>query len=1442
NYTDIVGTSGLVSYWKMNDNIEGEGNNITDEQGNNNATLAGDTNCTVEGYRYGGCYFDGSNDYINLAYGQGVNPATVPLTISMWVKPDEPSANQMIISSGQNPDTNARMYVGHYNGNWGMGIYNSPWGDGSTTAKTEWTNIILVMDGSYANLYINGNFDYKKSYSSYTFNEDIDIGRHPSSPGIFDFNGTIDELAIWNRSLSGEEVWDLYRAGMARFNVTRYNQTDDAVLNYYNDYTSTARASGFAPNTTTHTITANTVIVSEMSTDPTPPKITLNHPSSGLNTTSRSVTFNWTVNDEGSTVWCNLTINNTVNKTNLEVTVNKSYTTAVDGIDHGTYLWNVTCWDGVPNVNTSVQWNFTVYNKPPVVTLVEPISREYDDRHSITLTYNISHDSSLDTCSLHINNGTAHQTDSSVQNGTNQTFDVTMDNGQYNWSVACQDIYGRTGVSGQGYFNISANMTINLSIVPASVPENVDNNVSFFGRANLSNGEDAVNSTIRILYNGMQYPYEGKDGLLHNGTEWWSPGTGLRKRCRIYLNDTNDRTDYTYSANVTYLYDNGCTDIYKAKENSVRVIDSDGDEVPSQVYDWNSTGDGYDGDDMIDADEEIVFKVNLTAGVQEEYYIYYDMAYNTSSGHSVSYSSGTVEASSDYYELIYKDNEYRGVCNTLIGSNCDDCYYTYDLPFTFTFHGNQYDTVYVSTNGVLDFDTASSQCCGCGGTDAHHGENMIAAFWSDLYLNNMYACSYESPNRVVFRFNGVDLCYWYQVNYEVVLYQTGDIQIDYGVMDQEGTGCCPGYEAVGISGTDPTDYIDSLWSNAGDSAYFCYGGCHGTVDSNVTEQYGTATDGSGNYNYTLTVNEVGGNYDVRVNTTYRGIFAEATGTLNVAEATKVTLHRPEDNNVTSNSTVYFNCSVKNSGGLDNVTLYWNYSGAWEPNGTVDLTGTQNSTVFSRDVPSIKQKVVWNCLAWGSGTSDWGDQNRSFEIRRIEVAETITPDTITENDDTNVTVYGHINISTGEGVTNTSIMVYLDGDPVDLVSNNNISDWSDWWNTSFQYRCNVTLDNTNAWNAQNSTVTVNASQIYANGCPNIYNARENSIRIIDNESNLVSFDVRDWNSTRDGYDADEHMDSNDQILIGAYMNANTTRSYWVYFDDRVNISAETGRPAASGGSSAPGAYIDFCGTSVYSDFVPDGYTGRINCDPDSSTGAVFIGRNGQSSMTESELQNVLNTGANIITEWSISDEIYNKIFDDTVSQGSWQGGCDDNIAFGAQYNADNAVWVTSPQPWSYYDGNGNGCGYDMSGWTEVTPLVGWSDSTVGVAYRMYSGGVAFFVEADWQDSTSQNEQTETFMKHMATFNFGSINVTDSFTEQHLTATNGTGDYNYTFTVNKPAGSYLVTINVSYNLVSGSNSQVLIVSPTTVTTLNSPEDNHKAPNATITFNCSVTNSVG
>ncbi len=71
-----------------------------------------------------------------------------------------------------------------------------------------------------------------------------------------------------------------------------------------------------------------------------------------------------------------------------------------------------------------------------------------------------------------------------------------------------------------------------------------------------------------------------------------------------------------------------------------------------------------------------------------------------------------------------------------------------------------------------------------------------------------------------------------------------------------------------------------------------------------------------------------------------------------------TLNSPVDNyNISTENFVEFSCSATNVNGLNNITFYWNYSGTWLANGTNDVGGTSNSTIFNRSVNPVKENVI-----------------------------------------------------------------------------------------------------------------------------------------------------------------------------------------------------------------------------------------------------------------------------------------------------------------------------------------------------------------------------------------------------------------------------------------------------------------------------------------------------
>ncbi|MEA2038180.1 MAG: Ig-like domain-containing protein, partial [Nanoarchaeota archaeon] len=183
--------------------------------------------------------------------------------------------------------------------------------------------------------------------------------------------------------------------------------------------------------------------------DRTGPNVTLLLPVDYYNTSNTTIEFNFTVIDNFDTVLiCNLTINGTVEHSDFIVINGTVMNRTLKGIEEGTQLWNVTCKDDATNANTSLSRWFTVDTSAPIISLVTPSNNHWNGTANITFSYT-PYDTytTLSNCSLIIN-GTINQTNTSIVEGAENTFDVyNIPEGAYNWTVNCSDTVGNIGTN-----------------------------------------------------------------------------------------------------------------------------------------------------------------------------------------------------------------------------------------------------------------------------------------------------------------------------------------------------------------------------------------------------------------------------------------------------------------------------------------------------------------------------------------------------------------------------------------------------------------------------------------------------------------------------------------------------------------------------------------------------------------------------------------------------------------------------------------------------------------------------------------------------------------------------------------------------------------------------------------------------------------------------------
>jgi len=207
-------TRGLVAYWSFD---EGSGNIAYDASGNgNHGTLINGPKWT-QGKIGGALSFDGVDDYVEVPHSASLE-ITDAITIEAWVKVSDLPIHRMIVCKG------------YYANGWdflinsrGKVVFRS-WGAGYDVSSTSrispgvFYHLAFTFDknlpSNQAKIYINGKLDTSAGRTSPLFSNTLPL--HISKPSeyyIGYWHGIIDEVRIYNRALSEEEIRFHYSRG-----------------------------------------------------------------------------------------------------------------------------------------------------------------------------------------------------------------------------------------------------------------------------------------------------------------------------------------------------------------------------------------------------------------------------------------------------------------------------------------------------------------------------------------------------------------------------------------------------------------------------------------------------------------------------------------------------------------------------------------------------------------------------------------------------------------------------------------------------------------------------------------------------------------------------------------------------------------------------------------------------------------------------------------------------------------------------------------------------------------------------------------------------------------------------------------------------------------------------------------------------------------------------
>ena len=192
----VINANGLAASWAMDEGNEGY---IYDSSGNNSTGTISGATWTTSG-KYGSALsFDG-NDYVNL--GSPASLAVANTTIEAWIKPSSVSGYYLIYGLKNLP----KLYI---NSSGKLELYNAAAANTVLTPNV-WTYVVVTSDGTNVRYYVNGVPDGTVAHAAWsTTPSQVKIGQDPAGT-TQNFLGLIDEVRIYSRALTQEEITDAY--------------------------------------------------------------------------------------------------------------------------------------------------------------------------------------------------------------------------------------------------------------------------------------------------------------------------------------------------------------------------------------------------------------------------------------------------------------------------------------------------------------------------------------------------------------------------------------------------------------------------------------------------------------------------------------------------------------------------------------------------------------------------------------------------------------------------------------------------------------------------------------------------------------------------------------------------------------------------------------------------------------------------------------------------------------------------------------------------------------------------------------------------------------------------------------------------------------------------------------------------------------------------------
>jgi len=210
-----VVTDGLLSYWTF-DAADIADETAKDAWGKRDGTILGDAYLTA-GIIGDALEFDGSGDYVEYD-DSGLPEGNAPRTMSVWVKPEGGGVRSALEWGTNGGGRRCGILV---LGNQRIKFVGSGADVQSigSVVNGEWHYISETWDGTNIKIYIDGVLDTTGVPAPNPINTVLRVGRIGANIGSAgeNFNGVIDEVSIYDRALSADEVAQNFAAKKGPF-------------------------------------------------------------------------------------------------------------------------------------------------------------------------------------------------------------------------------------------------------------------------------------------------------------------------------------------------------------------------------------------------------------------------------------------------------------------------------------------------------------------------------------------------------------------------------------------------------------------------------------------------------------------------------------------------------------------------------------------------------------------------------------------------------------------------------------------------------------------------------------------------------------------------------------------------------------------------------------------------------------------------------------------------------------------------------------------------------------------------------------------------------------------------------------------------------------------------------------------------------------------------